>query len=156
MSEKKTESTEQKAEARKANNGRLWLMISFVFSGIIMTWALSLPFRSKALTFEEGSPESIAQQHSRNIWLDRRSERAQSEAQAIRDQAIAMDQEFMRQRRERLRPRVVPGKVEVQQHWDRHVELVDKQLKMLGDPEEGTLQWDAKQDLLESLEDAPL
>lgn len=140
------------AEKGKQSNSRVWLLLSIMLSGIIMVWAFSLPFRGDNASFvdlEKGSLEMTGD------LADGSPVSSAVTADEFRRSAIALDEEFMRRVREKNLVHRVPGKKEVRRHWNRHVVSVKSQLKQLGEPEKGTLQWQERQELLESLKDGP-
>lgn len=116
-----------------------------------MAWAFTLPFRSDTLSFADSDA-------TENVFSEPGHEAINpvSSAEEFRAAAIALDEEFMRQVRERSAPKRVPGATEARAHWNRHVDSVKRELTRLGDPEKGTLEWEERQELIESLEDAPL
>ena len=140
------------AETRKA---RIWLALSCLLTIVIMVWAFSLPFRSDALTFAEQSDgeESTTGSAGGGLFHD---EEAKFRADQFRAAAIALDQEFMQRRREKNQPRNLPGKEQVNQYWDGHVQHVQRELQQIGEPQRGSLEWQEQQELLKSLDDAPL
>ncbi len=147
-----------KSKTKKRGLGNLppkvWITLSFLLTALILGWAFSMPLRSGGLSYaasQDDPPQppansasgGQAQQH----WI--------SDADEFRAAAIALDEEFLRARRLRTKTAPVPGKTEVKQRWDKHVDLVNRQLKQIGSPQKGSVTWQEKQDLIESLKDKP-
>lgn len=142
-------------EKAKQSNARLWLGLSLGLTALITAWAFSMPFRSGGLSFtDKEDVVSVSSQGHGGARAD--TPVPFDDADSFRAAALAMDAEYMRTRREKERLREVPGKVEVRRRWEQHVDRVRDQVKRLGKPEEGTLEWQERQELIESLEDAPL
>ena len=134
------------------SKSRIWFMASVVLSLGIIAWSFTLPFRAGgSLRMDSGKRTggsiSVGGEGSSDF---------SSDAKEFRAAAIAMDQEFMRARREKSRLKTVPGRTEVRRAWNRRVERVRREVKGLGNPEQGTVQWQERQELISLLDDAPL
>ncbi|MCG8650980.1 MAG: hypothetical protein MI861_14165 [Pirellulales bacterium] len=120
-----------------------------------MGWAFSLPFRSDALSLGYSGGDADSGDGAEGVLPAQQRDRTRTEAEEFRAAAIALDEEFMRQRQERLRKNEVPGKKQVKQHWHQHVKRVQRQLRQIGNPRRGSMEWQEKQELFKSLDDAP-
>ena len=131
---------------------RVWFIASIVLSLSIMGWSFTLPFRAGgSLQLDSGKLNggTVAVGGGDASGFT-------SSAKEFRASAIALDREFMRARAEKTRLKTVPGRTEVKQAWNRRAEMVRRQVKELGKPEKGTVQWQERQELIKMLDDAPL
>ncbi len=155
MSEYKSASDQQDQSARgKKPNSRIWLLYSLVLTVLIMGWAFSLPFRSGGLSYVH-SKDKTPGQETESDQDGIRPVQTESRADEFVAAAIAMDEAYMRQRRERSRLKQVPGRAEVKARWNQRQQWVMKQVEAIGSPEKGTIEWQEQQELLTSLEDSP-
>lgn len=146
-------SKEDKSSQDRKRNSKIWMIVSLLLSVLILGWAFSLPFRSSSLSFVDSHGDDVSSVVDRS---GQRSVERSQDAEEFRAAAIAMEQDFMRELRERNALKKVPGKKEVMLHWNKHVELVKKQIAELGHPEKDTMEWHDKQVLIKSLQDGPL
>jgi hypothetical protein len=127
----------------------LWIGLSFLLSFALLIWSFTLPFR------QDESPL-----HRRNA---ERSQPAttevdyqESQAEAFRQTALALDFELMSAVREKHRQQPAkPGFREVKQAWQRRVERAQQEVKRLENAKEGSLEAQYLQEVLESFRDAP-
>lgn len=145
----RTPSRQPRQAARRGS--RIWVFLSIVLSLAIMGWAFTLPFRNgREMLVSSDDRDTVASTEGGE------SDPRTLSAEAYRAAALEMEEKFMKARRERTRLKVVPGRAEVRQRWQRRVERVRSHVRELGDPPEGTLEWHEKNELIESLSDAPL
>ena len=142
----------EKRKERKTK--RFWITLSLLLSTALLVWSFSLPFRQPGQPIVSSSPSQQAGEGQ--LDLSEQIQQRRTNAEEFRDAAIALDREFMRAVAERNRPkRDLPGHQDSKAAFERHVESVKKQLRQFKDAKEGTVEWEAKQQLLASLQDAP-
>lgn len=131
---------------------KLWIILSFLLSALIIAWTFSLPFRSSHLVSVTNAEPS-----SKTAVLDLvdQVKLRKTEAEAYREAALALDQEFMEAVARKNQQAVVPGIEHTVQNWEKHEASVKRQLQMLGNPEKGTPEYEHAMELLDSLKDGP-
>ena len=136
---------------KRSKGSKLWIALSFTLSTVILGWAFSLPFRQPDIALLQSSEATGGFQGLDQI-RDRRSS-----AEEFREAAIVLDDEFMRSIRKKREAEKRPhsGIKEARARWDRHVASVKKQLAFVKGAEEGTVEWEHRQNLLRSLDDGP-
>ena len=119
--------------------------MSFIVSGCILVWSFWIPFQ--ALRSETGGRPD----------LEQRVEIRQLNAEQVRHEATLLDKQLMRQIREnRLsRNRDKPTSDESRQWLEHRVSNIRRKIRKLGNPAKGTIEWDNKRHLIQSLEDTP-
>ena len=130
--------------------------MSFTLSGLILGWAFSLPFRLSGTSLV--SSAKAAEQNEAFRQLEQIQER-RSNADEFRQAAIALDEKFMqsiREKRDAEKNRPRPGINESRERWQKHVTLVNNELRAFRHAKEGTVEWEYRQSLLKSLDDGPL
>jgi hypothetical protein len=121
-------------------------------SSLLLLWSFSLPFRQAGSL--ASSARSAAEIATRD--LSHRIEQRRSQAEELREAAIAMDQEFMRSLAKRNAAKSdLPGGQEATARWHRHRQFVLKQVEQLRDAPEGSLEAAYRRELIESLQDDP-
>lgn len=85
--------------------------------------------------------------------IEERRRRASTNSQL----AIAADEEFMEMVREKTKKNTKPrrGIEHSQKYWDSHVRLARQQARALKDAPEGSIEWQYRQNLLDSVDDGP-
>jgi hypothetical protein len=122
-------------------------------SALILGWAFTLPFRKPGRSLVSST---TSDGNAPQLELSERIKQRRTSAEEFRKTAIALDREFMRSLAKKREAKAdVPGKREVKAHWKRHVKLVKKQLEQLKDAEEGSLERQHRESLVESLQDGP-
>ena len=91
------------------------------------------------------------------LGIAERIEERRQAASYYREAAIAADQDFMRSVREKTRKSVQKrrGIDHARKRWDSHVRLVRQQAHALREAPEGSIEWKYRQELLDSVDDAP-
>ena len=138
---------------KRSKGSKLWITLSFTLSTLILGWAFSLPFQSHGDVLSTLETRATAAGFHGSAKIRQR----RSNVEEFREAAIALDAEFMRSIRQRRESEARPlsGIEESRHRWERHVASVRRQLEMLRNAERGSVEWEHRQSLLKSLEDAP-
>lgn len=138
--------------SKQIRSSTFWIGLSFLLSTVLLVWSFTLPFRqSDGLIHALGDAEDLVPVSATEVVHHR-----QLQADEFLKAAKALDAELMHLVQEKNRTEEKPGIVQSRRNWDRHVESVERQLKQLGKPEKGTLEWRYQQELLEATDDGPM
>lgn len=144
-------STTQRRDRRRARR-TFWIGLSFLLSGSILVWSFTAPFRQATPLVSVDDRQQLDGQSTTADAADRR----RTQAEEFREAAIALDREFMRTVRERRKqPDNLPGLEKSRQAWQLRSESFRRQIAELADAKEGTLEWQYRHDLQQSLADGP-
>lgn len=135
-------------QEKRSKGSKLWITLSFTLSALILGWAFSLPFRQSTAPVDRSN---------RNFPLPEEIRARRNAAAEFRQAAIALDDEFMRSVREKQeawnRPR--QGIEETRKQWRKRLALVKHEVDELRGAKKGTLEWQHRQSLIESVNDGP-
>lgn len=127
---------------------------SVTLSVLVLCWTLSHPFRDSSL-----QTRSEIQSGSKSIDPVSQMSHRSDDSQEYRDEAIAMDMEFMdeiRAKRETDARRYRPGDQEVKQTWAKRAEDIETEMELLKDAQEGSIQYERRESLGGILADGPV
>ncbi len=135
------------AKPKRPLRSMILVVASYVVSALILGWSCWVPIQ--AVRSDTGGLTGG------RLDVEERVQIRRTNAEVVRRDAIELDARFMDQVRENRRARTSnkPTSYESKQWLQNRIRNVKRQVKELGDPVEGTIQWDYKQHLIESLED---
>jgi hypothetical protein len=127
---------------------------SVTLSLLVIGWTLSQPFRDASIT-----TRSDAKPASTPIDPVSQMVHRSGDADEFRDEAIALDREFMaelRSKREADQRRFRPGDREVKEQWEDQSQRIQTEIQQIQDAAPGSLEHQRRQSLEAMLEDAPV
>jgi chromosome segregation ATPase len=123
------------------------IAVSLMVSVCILSWTFSLPFRTNP---------SVNELKNQRLNLAESIQQKRTRAEQIRDDAFADHQQLVRVMNQQQQSNAQkPGIMASRRRWDRKVAKVKNQLRSLGNPPEGSIQWLQKQRLLSLIDDGP-
>lgn len=140
---------------QRSKSSKVWIALSFTLSALILGWAFSLPFSQSGTSLVSSAK---AEEQSETFVRSEQIVERRSSAEEFRQAAIALDEKFMKSiRKQRDADNYTrPGLSDSRERWQSHVKSVKKELGSLRQAKKGTVEWEYRQSLLRSLEDAPL
>jgi hypothetical protein len=129
---------------------KLVIIGSYSLSLCILAWAVWLPWqalRSPELTQPVTPVHAVAKQ----------VQSRQSRAQIVRADALEKDAQLMETLRQQTQSRIAgkPTSVESRMWLDQRISEIKRQIRDLGSPPTGTVEWEYQQRLTSYLEDTP-
>ncbi|MEM8670685.1 MAG: hypothetical protein AAGG48_24375 [Planctomycetota bacterium] len=137
--------TKEDNRAASSRTTKIWIGLSFLLSTALLVWSFTLPFRNNGIR-----PSDRKGVNGTSIsFQGMDAEQVRETAKVLDDELLNLVQEKRVSQRE-LRP----GFREARQHWNQHVQKVQRRVKELAKAEEGSLAAQYRDDLIKSLEDA--
>lgn len=144
---------------KSAEKSRFWIVMSLGISSLILAWSFSVALRGdQGLGINQpadGEKEVAAAEALDPAELARRRI---TEAERYRQEALAMDREFMAaisQRRSLASTGPAPGREQAIEHYERRAERIRAEIESLEDAQPGSLAWQHRERLKANLEDSP-